>query len=56
MEKIIDQLLNNRGGGGGGGSLREQKISQKSIKTNINNIQKIQRLLKTIIDKLYIIF
>ena len=55
MEKIIDQLLNNRGGGVIL-SLREQKISQKSIKTNINNIQKIQRLLKTIIDKLYIIF
>ena len=36
--------------------LRQQNISQYSIKIDINNIQKIQWLLKTVIDKVYIIF
>ena len=36
--------------------LRQQNVSQYSIKIDINNIQKIQWLLKTVIDKVYIIF
>ena len=36
--------------------LRQQNISQYSIKIDINNIQKIQWLLKTVIDKVYMIF
>ena len=36
--------------------LRQQNISQYSIKIDVNNIQKIQWLLKTVIDKVYIIF
>ena len=36
--------------------LRQQNISQYSIKVDINNIQKIQWLFKTVIDKVYIIF
>ena len=36
--------------------LRQQNISQYSIKIDVNNIQKIQWLLKTVIDKVYMIF
>ena len=49
-KELLDCLLT-----GGIWSLRQQNSSQKSIKINISNMQKIQQLSKTIINKVYII-